>query len=153
MAAELEAMREMDVLEPVTKTDRDQLNPRDILPAKMVCGKKPVDEAGCRRKKARMVACGNFTHKYSGEVKTHAMEAVLMRALFAYAEHKKWEARSVDIDTAFLRGEFPSEHKHVHHIRAPQILVKMGLVEPGTIWKVKRPLYGLRVSKMLGHNT
>jgi hypothetical protein len=144
MGAELHAMKEMNVLEELTKTERDQLKPREVMPAKMVCGKKSADDAGLRRKKSILVACGNFTHKYGGEVKTHALDASLVRALMVYSEHKKWEVRTIDIDTAFLHGEFPEEHKHVYYIRAPQILVKLGLVPPGTVWRLKRPLYGLR---------
>lgn len=146
MGAELNAMKEMNVFEELTQTEQDKLKPKEVMPAKMVCGMKPADEAGLRRKKSRLVACGNFTHKYGGEVKTHALEATLVRAMLAYSEHRKWEARALDIDTAFLHGEFPEDHKHVYYIRAPQILIKLGLVNPGTVWKLKRPLYGLRES-------
>eukprot|EP00975_Prorocentrum_lima_P039080 8212462-Prorocentrum_lima.AAC.1 len=71
----------MDVFEGTTQTEQDQIKPREVMPAKMVCGIKPPDEKGLRRKKSRLVACGNFTHKYSGEVKTHALEAALVRAM------------------------------------------------------------------------
>ena len=146
MGAELDAMKEMNAFEELAKTVRDQLKPKEVMPAKMVCGRTPADKVGLRRKKSRLVACGNFTHKYRGEVKTHALEAALVRAMMAYSEHKKWEARTIDIDTAFLHGEFPEEHKHDYYIRAPQVLVKLGLVSPGAVWRLKRPLYGLRES-------
>ena len=145
MGSELNSMKELGVLEDRSEADI-KVKPRDILPAKLVCGRKPADEKGYRKKKVRMVACGNFSNQYRGEVKTHAMDATMVRVFFVYAELRGWHARTVDIDTAFLRAEFPEDFPLEYILRPPAVLTKLGLVIPGTVWKALRPIYGLRES-------
>eukprot|EP00975_Prorocentrum_lima_P070802 12934172-Prorocentrum_lima.AAC.1 len=50
LAVELNATKEMDVFEETTQTEQDQIKPREAMPAKMVCGIKPPDDKGLRRK-------------------------------------------------------------------------------------------------------
>ena len=38
--------------------------------------------------------------------------------------------------------------KHRAVVRPPKVLERLGLVKPGTVWHLKRALYGLRVSPM-----
>ena len=40
----------------------------------------------------------------------------------------------------------PLIEKREVYCRPPQVLVKLGLVEPGTIWRLKKALYGQRTS-------
>ena len=78
-----------------------------------------------------MVACGNFSNQYRGEVKTHAMDATMVRVFFVYAELRGWHARTVDIDTAFLRAEFPDDFPLEYILRPPCRTHKIGSGDPG----------------------
>ena len=50
----------------------------------------------------------------------------------------------MDVPTAFLYA--PLIEKRDVCCRPPQVLVKLGLVERGVVWKLKKALYGLRTS-------
>ena len=58
------------------------------------------------------------------------------------AAHKGWSTWSVDVRTAFLNAELDDED--VVLVRPPRIFVDAGAVEEGTLWWVKKALYGLR---------
>ena len=51
---------------------------------------------------------------------------------------------SWDVSTAFLYA--PLIEKRDVYCKPPQVLVKLGLIQPGTVWKLKKALYGLRTS-------
>jgi len=146
MRRELDAMAELDVFTVVPEAGLTKIKPKDIMPAKCVMGIKPYG-----LKKVRLVACGNYTQKYQGVVSTHAADAASVRMILAYAESKGWKISSMDVATAFLRASFP-EDGHEYYIRVPGILVKFGLVPAGMVWRLRRPLYGLREAPRLwGH--
>ena len=48
------------------------------------------------------------------------------------------------MSTAFLYASLP-EGQDVY-CRPPNVLVRLGLVQPGIVWKLKKALYGLRTS-------
>ena len=50
----------------------------------------------------------------------------------------------VVVSTAFLYASLP-EGQDVY-CRPPNVLVRLGLVQPGIVWKLKKALYGLRTS-------
>ena len=51
---------------------------------------------------------------------------------------------SLDVKTAFLYAELNEEEDGILVVQPPSLLVRMGLVEPGIMWKLKKALYGLR---------
>ena len=55
-----------------------------------------------------------------------------------------WAVESWDVSTAFLYA--PLIEKRDVYCKPPQVLVKLGLIRPGTVWKLKKALYGLRTS-------
>ena len=54
---------------------------------------------------------------------------------------------SVDISAAFLNAGL--DPKQVVVITPPSILIRMGIVAQGTIWLVKKAMYGLREAPRL----
>eukprot|EP00975_Prorocentrum_lima_P061677 12881270-Prorocentrum_lima.AAC.1 len=54
---------------------------------------------------------------------------------------------TTDISTAFLNA--PIDESKVVLITPPQILLKLGIVTPGTIWKIRKAVYGLKESPRL----
>ena len=51
----------------------------------------------------------------------------------------------LDVKTAFLNAHLPDSFDAIH-VRPPQALVEFGVIEPGTVWKRQRAVYGLRIS-------
>eukprot|EP00975_Prorocentrum_lima_P070935 12934857-Prorocentrum_lima.AAC.1 len=54
---------------------------------------------------------------------------------------------TTDISTAFLIA--PIDEDKVVLITPPRILSKLGIVKPGTIWKIRKAVYGLKESPRL----
>ena len=138
MRRELDAMNQLGVLCAVEESGLRGVKNSDILPAKCVFGIKKET-----KHKVRLVVCGNFTSKYTGPVSTHAVDAPTLRMILAMAEAEGWDIDTADINTAFLRASFP-EGSNEYYMRVPSILVKYGLVPAGTVWRLCRPMYGLR---------
>ena len=129
-----------------TPEERRNAYPRDILPMQVVAGKKPPDETGYKRKKARGVVCGNFEEDHGNEVTfTANLDASSFRAALATAAHRDWSIGVLDVSTAFLNADLPIGHKKVL-VRPPAIFVYYGLVPAGTLWVAEKAVYGLRVS-------
>ena len=51
---------------------------------------------------------------------------------------------ALDVKTAFLYAELIEEEDGIVVVQPPAILVRMGLVPPGVMWKLDKALYGLR---------
>ena len=129
-----------------TPTERREVYPSDILPMQVVAGRKPPDETGYKRKKARGVVCGNFEEDQGNEVTfTANLDASSFRAALATAAHNDWSIAVMDVSTAFLNADLPIGHKKVI-VRPPAIFVHYGLVPAGTLWVAEKAVYGLRVS-------
>ena len=64
--------------------------------------------------------------------------------LISLASLYRWAVESWDVSTAFLYA--PLIEKRDVYCKPPQVLVKLGLVQPGTVWKLKKAFYGLRTS-------
>ena len=135
---ELEAMDEFGVFTPIKPGMSQYPSPSEIMPAKLVYGIKTDAARGERTKKVRLVACGNFTSKYSGEVRTHAVDASTVRFILARSEEKGWTLTTVDIATAFLRASFLDDD-HQYFIRVPTMLVRLNLVQNDVVLKLRRP--------------
>ena len=68
----------------------------------------------------------------------------MLRTLISLASLQKWAVASWDVSTAFLYAQLPEDH--VVYCRPPNALVRLGLVQPGIVWKLNKALYGLRTS-------
>ena len=115
-----------------------------ILPGKAVMVKKPNGD-GTHKKKARVVVCGNFQQVQPGEETcANTPSFPMLRVLVTLASLHGWSVASWDVSTAFLYASLP-EGQNVY-CRPPNVLVRLGLVQPGIVWKLKKALYGLRTS-------
>ena len=140
---ELDSFDRLDVMDavPLNTLDTSTL---DILPCKVVMVKKPKGD-GTHRKKGRVVVCGNFQQVQPGEETcANTPSFPMLRTLISLAALYRWAVESWDVSTAFLYA--PLIEKRDVYCKPPQVLVKLGLVQPGTVWKLKKALYGLRTS-------
>ena len=140
---ELDSFNRLDVMDsvPLNTLDTSTL---DILPCKVVMVKKPQGD-GTHRKKGRVVVCGNFQQVQPGEETcANTPSFPMLRTLISLAALYKWAVESWDVSTAFLYA--PLIEKRDVYCKPPQVLIKLGLVKPGTVWKLKKALYGLRTS-------
>ena len=117
----------------------------EVVPGKLVPTIKPG--AGGGRKKARIVACGNFTNRDAQEeLYASTGDAVILRVMMKLASENGWEGVSLDVKTAFLNA--PWEDLDVL-VRPPSVVVKMELVDSDTLWLPTKALYGFRKSPRL----
>eukprot|EP00435_Cladocopium_sp_Y103_P038236 s1075_g10.t1 len=102
------------------------------------------------KKKARIVACGNFTAKDAqDELYAGTGDAVTMRILLKWAAERQWRGVILDIKTAFfLCGTLLYLQEHFGGVE----LVRMKLVEEGALWRPTKALYGFRKSPRLWGN-
>ena len=102
--------------------------------------KKPLGD-GTHKKKGRVVVCGNFQQVQPGEETcANTPSFPMLRTLISLASLYGWAVESWDVSTAFLYA--PLIEKRDVYCKPPQVLVK----QPGTVWKLKKALYGLRTS-------
>ena len=92
--------------------------------------------------KCRLVSCGNTTDETYGDISTNEMDVALFRFLLSWGV-----SGSMDISTAFLNAELPEGRVVV--VKPPACLYQLGLVPPGTVWRLHKALYGLRESPSL----
>lgn len=120
----------------------------EVVPGKLVPTIKPGMGGG--KKKARIVACGNFTNRDAqDDLYASTGDAVVLRIMMKLASERSWEGMSLDVKTAFLNA--PWEDLDVL-VRPPAVVVKMQLVEPDVLWLPTRALYGFRKSPRLWGN-
>ena len=106
--------------------------------------KKPLGD-GTHKKKGRVVVCGNFQQVQPGEETcANTPSFPMLRTLISMAALYRWAVESWDVSTAFLYA--PLIEKRDVYCKPRQVLVKLGLIQPGTVWKLKKALYGLRTS-------
>ena len=119
-----------------------------MVPGKLVPTIKPGPGKG--KKKARVVACGNFTNKDAQEeLYASTGDAVVLRIMMKKAAENGWKGMSLDVKTAFLNT--PWDDMGVL-VRPPHILLRMGLVQEDTLWLPTKALYGFRKSPRLWGN-
>ena len=51
-----------------------------------------------------------------------------------------WSLGALDVNTAFLYAELIEEEDGIVVVQPPAILVRLGLVPPGVLWKLKKAL-------------
>ena len=106
--------------------------------------KKPIGD-GTHLKKGRVVVCGNFQQVQPGEETcANTPSFPMLRTLISLASLQRWAVASWDVSTAFLYAQLPEDH--VVYCRPPNALIRLGLVQPGVVWKLNKALYGLRTS-------
>ena len=138
-------------LQRITSEEAKEMESRGelkIVPSKGVWTMKPPTIPGDKvRRRFRLVLCGNFVARGEGEFDLYAggVTADTLRAALAIATNKKWSGATSDITAAFLLAEWPSGLPK-YGIVPPRVLFESGHAEPGEIWLVLRPLYGLRES-------
>ena len=66
-----------------------------------------------------------------------------MRTMLTLAE-RVWSLGLLDVITAFLYAALNEKEDGIIIVQPPTILVRLGLVKPGVMWKLKKALYGLR---------
>ena len=146
---ELDGYDDQGTFEELTEEEKALVREKDILPMKTVQGVKstaPFNDKISRKKKVRGVVCGNFPKRTGPEmVYTENVEVATIRAALAEAAHQRWSIGALDVKLAFLNAELPPELGDVI-VRPPALFVAMGLVKPGTLWRCKKAIYGLRVS-------
>ena len=62
------------------------------------------------------------------------------------SQDETWGISTLDVKTAFLNADMPTEPAEQVYVVPPAIFVQFGLVKPGTIWKLSKAVYGLRQS-------
>ena len=150
-------IQDKQALKIVTKSEAKEMFRRafeegrkvEVVPGKLVTTVKPGPAGG--KKKARIVACGNFTTKDSQEeLYAGTGDAVTLRYLLKRAVEEDWEGMTIDVKAAFLNTPWDDSEVLV---KPPSILTRMKLVEEGTLWQPTRALYGFRKSPRLwGHH-
>ena len=140
---ELDSFERLNVKTDVWEHTLDLRNV-EILPGKVVMVKKPIGD-GTHLKKGRVVVCGNFQQVQPGEETcANTPSFPMLRTLISLASLQRWAVASWDVSTAFLYAQLPEDH--VVYCRPPNALIRLGLVEPGVVWKLNKALYGLRTS-------
>eukprot|EP00971_Amphidinium_carterae_P341760 6480737-Amphidinium_carterae.1 len=105
------------------------------------------------KKKVRIVCCGNQQQIQDFEdTATQTPPFSMLRLALAMASVFGWTVASADISTAFLYASLHQEDVKLGfdtvYVRPPKILVTIGLVPDGILWKLKKSLYGLRTSPL-----
>ena len=97
--------------------------------------------------KSRLVICGNFATWGEHSTTTTNLDALLLRLMLSLACSRETTWSSVDITSAFLNADIHEDDTIL--ITPPPILVKMDIVKPNTVWRVKKAIYGLREAPRL----
>ena len=140
---ELNSFDRLNVKTDVWESTLD-LRKVEILPGKVVMVKKPIGD-GTHLKKGRVVVCGNFQQVQPGEETcANTPSFPMLRTLISLASLQRWAVASWDVSTAFLYAQLPEDH--VVYCHPPNALIRLGLVQPGVVWKLNKALYGLRTS-------
>ena len=127
--AELESFAKLGVYEVVTLKE---IRGAEILPGRLVLVAKPNPEGAKGKKKARIVVCGNFQTVHPDEMTSSKTPSYpMLRMLLSLASYKGWPIESWDVS-----------------MRPLKVIEKLGLLPEGTIWKLKKALYGLRTSPL-----
>eukprot|EP00971_Amphidinium_carterae_P013825 272371-Amphidinium_carterae.2 len=105
------------------------------------------------KKKVRIVCCGNRQQVQDFEdTATQTPPFSMLRLALAMASVFGWMVASADISTAFLYAALHQDVVKIGfttvYVRPPTVLVSIGLVPPGILWKLKKSLYGLRTSPL-----
>lgn len=158
--AELESLfQKKGALKQISQEEVQRLVANDlpeVLPSKLVYTAKPSGESKSGKRKARLVACGNFAERSESNLFAGGATAVAGRAAVAIAAQKTWKGQACDIRTAFLNApmklaaadvqegeQAPLPRKAI--IKPPPLLI----TKPGEHWEVLMALHGYKESPKL----
>ena len=120
--------------------------PVERIPGKLVATRK----APSGKRKARVVACGNFIERTLGEAEENisagGADALLLRILIRVAAEKGWQAATTDVKAAFLNAPKRSVGRKVTLVTPPRLLIDLGICNEDELWEICGALYGLRES-------
>ena len=125
-----------------------------ILPGRLVLVVKPNPEGEKGKKKARSVVCGNFQTVHQDDMTSSKTPSYpMLRMLLSLASYQGWPIETWDVSTAFLYARLYGDRDtdldgQFIFMRPPRVIEKLGLLPEGTIWKLKKALYGLRTSPL-----
>ena len=126
------------------------------LPTKFVFTVKPNDKAVLSdpttwwKRKARLVACGNYAQSDGSNLYAESAPAEAVRAGLTLTCKQCWEVGIIDVIAAFLKtpiGRKATDPKIV--VAPPKLLEKLGMTVPLELWGLVRALCGLRQSPAL----
>jgi hypothetical protein len=122
-----------------------------ILPTKIVLKLKTGIPGMPDIEKARLVVRGDMENPKPPPSETYAStpSATEIRTVFALATQRGWKISSLDISQAFLQAEPLSPDTHIY-IRPPS---GYNIAPPGTVWRLKRHLYGTSRAPQAWQNT
>ena len=156
----------------VTKSELDRMADEgsviQTIPGKLVLTEKAPD----RRKRARLVGCGNFlpdvepadsrlqnpTSYSSGasqavtraegrrDLYAAGLESEGLRIQLRYSAGMRWVCVAVDVKTAFLLPPARRKSGTRVAVSVPKLIVEAGLLQPNTFLLVDKALYGLQES-------
>ena len=113
------------------------------IPGKLVATRK----APLGRRRARIVACGNFVHgdplDADSDVAAGGVDGIAIRLLVKLAAEHEWCLKSIDVKAAFLQAPKRSVKTRTTLVQPPRLLVELGLAQQGEWWSVQGALYGL----------
>ena len=109
-----------------------------MLPMKAVWTRKTGSVFKCRG-----CVCGNFATKDPTErVWTAQAETSSVMTGLRLAQTRRWGVGKLDVKGAFMYASIPEGLLIV--VRPPKAWKRMGLVPPGTLWTLRKAVYGLR---------
>ena len=112
------------------------------IPGMLVATLKPP-----ARKKARMVACGNYVKDDHSkqEVSAGGIDAIVVRTLISRAAVEGWSVGTADVKTAFLQAPRRQTPGKATVVTPPSVWRDAGILRHGSSerWRVTGALYGL----------
>jgi len=137
--SELDSLNDMGTW---IKVSRDMLKDNRALPSHVILKIKRNENGLAERFKARVVAGGHLQIKGTDcdNVYAPVVDYALVLLTLAIAFHMKWAQAHVDVKSAFLNGDIDTEVFVSHPYNLPSQFKR------GTIYKLKKALYGLRQS-------
>ena len=131
-----------DSLQPILKEFKNDGVMPEFLPSSVVWNIKPAKPPEFRKRyKARLCVAGNMS-KVFGDSYTPTLDSCFAKIIVKLAVAHKWTLAVTDIKTAFLHAPLPENRCVI--VRPPAGMVKLGLVDKDSLWRLRKALYGLR---------
>lgn len=111
--------------EEVTSLERSGMTLEKILGKLVATRKAPLG-----RRRARIVACGNFVHgdplDADSDVAARGVDGIAIRLLVKLAAEREWCLKSIDIKAAFLQARKRSVKTRTTLVQPPRLLTTGG---------------------------